>query len=323
MARRRRSQEEQLARAVGELARTPQGLRLIVVGALIFLVAWGSFTLWRELNPRSAPANPPQPDPPVATTARGRPIRIATWNLRKFSERDAAGQNPPDLVTIARIVKDNRFDLVAIQEVQRQGQMVERLRRQLNEPWRHAVSERTGNNERYAVLYRSDVLELVEKPTLLTGPDAAVFDRVPCRATFRAGAFDFVALTVHLSYTDTARRKREADALARISGDLAAGPEKDILVLGDFNEQRSKPNLGVFNSVGFRTLNTAPTNLGSSEVYDNILLNPNFTREWLGVVDVVRFDETHFANDDKAASSAVSDHRPVWAEFATAGTDDD
>jgi endonuclease/exonuclease/phosphatase family metal-dependent hydrolase len=201
--------------------------------------------------------------------------------------------------------------------------MVERLRRQLNDPWQHAVSERTGNNERYGIIYRADVLELLEEPTLLAGPDAAVFDRVPCRARFKAGAFDFIALTVHLSYTDAPRRKREADALARIARDLAAGPEKDILVLGDFNEQRAKPNLAVFNSVGFRTLNTAPTNLGSNEVYDNILLNPNLTREWLGVVDVVRFDETYFSNDDKSATNAVSDHRPVWAEFATAGVDDD
>src|SRR5213079_3716654 len=81
-------------------------------------------------------------------------IRIATWNLRKFSERNGAGQYPPDLVEIAKIIRAAKFDLIAIQEVQREGQIVEKLRRQLNEPWRHVVSDRTGNNERYAFLYR-------------------------------------------------------------------------------------------------------------------------------------------------------------------------
>ena len=133
--------------------------------ALCMFIAWA----WRQRQARQIS----QPATATAST-----IRIATWNLRKFSERQGAGQYPPDLVEIAGIIKSARFDLIAIQEVQREGQIVEKLRRQLNEPWRHVVSDRTGNNERYAFLYRSDRVDIVDgSAKLIVGPETAVFDR--------------------------------------------------------------------------------------------------------------------------------------------------
>ena len=310
--RRRRSQEERAAEAVLHMLRTRGGaqtlLILLVVGAILFGVWY-----WQKHHRPAAPPTTQTPAP-TATTA---PLRVATWNLRKFSERAA-----PDLVAISKIIKENDFHLLAIQEVQTQGQAVERLRRQLGEPWRHTVSARTGNNERYAFLYRSDRVELLGEPKLIEGPTAPVFDRVPYAGTFRAGAFDFTLLTVHLSYTDTARRRREAEALARFAKDLSAhAPEKDVIVLGDFNEQ-GKGNLHFFDSQGWVRLNYEATNLGTTEyVYDNILVDPKFTREHAGRVGVVRFD-VNYGGDTKRAVDDVSDHRPVYADFATTADDD-
>src|SRR6266550_6975867 len=145
----------------------------VQIWAAVALIALCMFIAWacRVHNAR-------QNVPPAASSTAPSTIRIATWNLRKFSEREGAGQYPPDLVEIAKIIKAAQFDLIAIQEVQREGQIVEKLRRQLNEPWRHVVSERTGNNERYAFLYRSDRIELLDPaPALLGAPEATVFDR--------------------------------------------------------------------------------------------------------------------------------------------------
>lgn len=283
-------------------------LLLLFVGAALTAGAWVYL-------------QPPGPDAARAEAPAGSTIRIASWNLRKFSDRDA-----PDLATIARIVRDSSFDLVCIQEVQRQGQAVERLRRQLNEPWRHAVSDRTGNNERYGILYRADRIELTDGPRLHSGPHARVFDRVPMIASFRAGSFDFTVVAVHLWYGEKAnnpRRAGEAQALATIARELAAaGPERDILVLGDFNEMRAGGNLHRFTSMGWALLNAEPTNLSSTEVYDNLLIDRQFTREWTGRTGVVRFDESMFGDDD-AARASVSDHRPVWADFRVDWADDD
>jgi endonuclease/exonuclease/phosphatase family metal-dependent hydrolase len=289
-------------------------------GLELTAITWGGWYLWQH---RQRPADVP----PTASTQPLNPgdrVRIATWNLRKFSDRE---QNPPDLVTIARIVKDNAFDVVAIQEVQQQGQVAQKLRRQLNEPWRVAVTEQTGNHERYAFLYRSDRVELLDTPRLVDSAEASSLDRRPAIATFKSGNFDFILLTAHLWYGDKAnnpRRRAEAAALARIATGLATrGPERDVIVLGDFNEMRASGNLHLFESNGWQRLNREPTNLGSNEVYDNLLIDPRNTREFAGATGVVKFDEAVFGGDDKRAMEAVSDHRPAWAEFSTTMADDD
>jgi endonuclease/exonuclease/phosphatase family metal-dependent hydrolase len=284
----------------------------VALVALCMFIAWA----WRVRQAREI----------VRPTASGpSTIRIATWNLRKFSERSGAGQYPPDLVEIAKIIKAAQFDLIAIQEVQREGQIVEKLRRQLNEPWRHVVSDRTGNNERYAFLYRGDRVEMVDgSARLVRGPETAVFDRAPFIANFKAGQFDFVLLTVHLSYTDHARRASEASALAALGRQIVdGGSEKDLIVLGDFNEQHQRGNLHIFEEQGWTKCNRDATNLSSSEVYDNLLIDLKFTREWTGAAGTWRFDEMDYANEDKVATEYVSDHRPAWGEFSVTGPDDD
>jgi endonuclease/exonuclease/phosphatase family metal-dependent hydrolase len=290
---------------------------------LVIVVVGVGYLYWqRSREPSAGSAGPVT----TSTNPSGQ-IRIATWNLRKFSEREGVGQHKPDLVTIARIIKESGFDLVAIQEVQREGQVVERLRRQLNEPWRYAVSERTGNNERYAFLWRADRVEAIGQPRLYGGAEASSFSRVPVLAGFRSGQFDFTVVSVHLWYGDKAnnpQRRTEADALARITREMAArGPEKDVIVLGDFNETRRDGNLRMFESFGWKRLSFEATNLGSSEAFDNIMVDPRATREVTPRAGVVRFDETAFGNDDARAAREVSDHRPVWADFSTALADDD
>jgi len=292
--------------------------RAVQVRVAVALVALLMWIVWACQQKRAE-----QGARPATTTSST--IRIATWNLRKFSERQGAGQYPPDLVEIASIIKSAQFDLIAIQEVQREGQIVEKLRRQLNEPWRHVVSDRTGNNERYAFLYRGDRVDIVDgSAKLIVGPETAVFDRAPFTASFKAGQFDFVLLTVHLSYTDHARRAAEASALAALARRMVdGGAEKDLIVLGDFNEQHQRGNLHIFEEQGWTKLNRDATNLGSSEIYDNLLIDRRFTKEWAGVAGTWRFDEMDYANDDKTATEYVSDHRPAWGEFSIVGPDDD
>jgi len=83
-----------------------------------------------------------------------------------------------------------------------------------------------------------------------------------------------VLLTVHLSYTDHARRASEANALAALARRIVdGGAEKDLIVLGDFNEQHQRPNLPLFEQQGWMRLNRDATNLSSSEIYDNLLID--------------------------------------------------
>jgi hypothetical protein len=64
------------------------------------------------------------------------------------------------------------------------------------------------------------------------------------------------------------------------------------------------------------------SHIRDSSLYDNIFFQSDYVSEYTGVFGIDRFDETDFANDDEAANLAVSDHRPVWAEFYIDRDDD-
>ncbi len=288
-------------------------LPLLVVA--LTLLAGGGCWFWQS---SSAPVVTPATQQ-AASAAEVRTIRVATWNLKQFTDRPNL-----DLPMVARIITEARFDVLAIEEVKKDGRAVDRLLSTLGPPWRSGgISPMTGNNERFAIIYRGDRVQEIGSASLIDLADPSVFDRHPYTARFRANRFDFQLVVVHLSYTDTGRRRLETQTLANCVMELAARQsEKDIIVLGDFNEQRARPNLSLMEDVGWHTTVSEATNLSSKETYDNILIEPKHTTQWQGS-SIVRFDELYFSNDDRAASAAVSDHRPVYAEFKTDGPDTD
>jgi endonuclease/exonuclease/phosphatase family metal-dependent hydrolase len=294
---------------VGELSRTRQGRRLLAVLAavvVVALVAWQVRLFWQNhLRPRH----------PV-----GPAVRVATWNLRQFSERRNV-----DVRAIAEVIRASHFDVVAVQEVKRNGEQVDALLNELGTPWRAtSMSATTGNYERFVFLYEGDHVQEIGRARFVNSPQAAVFARLPYQASFRAGAFDFTLVTVHLSFDDRARRRREVDALVQVAQDVAAASsEKDVIVLGDFNAENPQA-LRPFADAGWASLNHDPTNRGSSEVYDTLIIDPAPTREWNGAAGAVSFDDILPQNqNDRTAREHVSDHRPAWADFVTNLPDDD
>ena len=105
------------------------------------------------------------------------------------------------------------------------------------------------------------------------------------------------------------------------------GAENDVLLVGDFNRNSN-------DAIAYSALKALPTmeqlflypqksHIRDTSLYDNIFFQRYFTKEYAGKCGINKFDETDFGNDDKAASLAVSDHRPVWAHFWIDGVDDD
>src|SRR3954471_13740303 len=108
MATRRRGRtdtEVLVGAVVGHLSRTRRGRQILIALAVAALLAWGGYWLWRNhLRPRH----------PV-----GPAVRVATWNIRQFSER-----RDIDLRAVANVIRASSFDVLAIQEVKRQGEQV-------------------------------------------------------------------------------------------------------------------------------------------------------------------------------------------------------
>lgn len=249
----------------------------------------------------------------------GQELDLATWNIRILSD---GSRDDSELALIAPII--DRYDLVAVQEL-RDERVVRRLL-ELLPGWEALVSDAVGRGvkERYAYFYRSDLVEPVGEAFVFPDPSDR-FIREPYVASFRSGNFDFTLITIHLLYGKSKTdRRRELVLLDEVvdSVDFLDGEEEDQILLGDFNFDaddrgwqidRMQPVLGA----------EVKTTISDRSSYDNIWIDPECSREYAGEVRVYPFDEILFDNEDRAASLAVSDHRPLSVLFATNLPDDD
>ena len=258
-------------------------------------------------------------------------LKFAAWNIRIMSHKS---RTDAELVKIARTLVD--YDFIAIVEL-RDETVLKRTQRILSRmgmayDYQFSPAVGRGVKERYAFLYKSNRVSVVRHGELY--PDAAdgrdTFMRDPYWATFRAGAFDFSVIAVHVVWGDrVGQRKAEVRALADVYQYVQAanGAEDDVLLVGDFN--RNPTDTEAYGRImaipSMVRLFQFPqkSHIRDSSLYDNIFFQKNHVAEYTGRHGIDRFDETDFGNDDKAANLAVSDHRPVWAVFRTTQDDDD
>ena len=251
-------------------------------------------------------------------------LKFASWNIRILSDRS---RDDTELKKIANILV--KYNFISIVEL-RDEKVLKRLQNiltALGKTYRYDISPQVGRGvkERVAFLYDPTFIEVVQPGELY--PDAADgtddFIRDPYWATFRAGKFDFSVIAVHIIWGDrVADRRSEIMALGHVYEHVQkhnGADEDDILLVGDFNRDPS-------DNKAFEILRTVPTmthlfalpqksHIKDSSLYDNILFQTSALTEYTGECGIDKFDETDFANDDEAASDAVSDHRPVWALF--------
>ena len=192
------------------------------------------------------------------------------------------------------------------------------------------VSDPVGRSrtERYAFMWRPDVVQILGDIRIYPDPDDG-FIREPAIADFQAGTFDFTLITIHSIYGDRkAERRAEAELLDEVYAAVQdADPlEQDVILLGDFNlppEDAAFADLKAILEPLITGTRYTTISENAMSLYDNIWFDPAFVSEYDGQNGVDDFDVTVFDNDDKAASLAVSDHRPVWATFRMDGVDDD
>ena len=177
-------------------------------------------------------------------------LLIATWNIRDFGAKkfNPRKRTLESLFYIAEIISS--FDIIAIQEVNRNIEQLKDLMDILGYPWTYICTDVTegsgGNQERMAFIYdRSKVRfqniagEIVLPKTHLIDRDKQ-FARTPFLASFQSGWFRFNLCTVHLYFGSEGsvglkRRIAEIKSITKILAKKAKQDDASYIVLGDFN----------------------------------------------------------------------------------------
>lgn len=274
-------------------------------------------------------------------------LNIATWNIREFGRRRRSGAA---IHYIAEIL--NEFDLIAITELRDNLTDLKRVMELLGPYWSVVFSDyntyAAGNRERIGYLYdkRAAVFTGLaaeadphKKKDPRTGEYRSTFSwwRSPYMASFRAGNFDFVLLSVHIRWGDSAAARLPAlSALAKWIDKRAKEKhvvDKDMIVMGDFNIPKLDDEL--FNAITSKGLRIPASlrgtahgsNLMRDKRYDQILHNSRFTDVFTdrgGVLDFFAgdwralFPRSKYPDMDKRAFTyQVSDHLPLWTQINT------
>ena len=254
-------------------------------------------------------------------------FRLASWNIRVFSNNS---RDDAELAQVCEIL--SRYDFIAIVELRDEAvlQRTEAMLETMGRDYDYEISSPVGRGvkELYAFLYDSAVVEVTRAGQIISDPDD-LFIREPYFATFRARQFDFTVIAIHVIWGKrVAQRRAEIlqldDVYRAVEG---TDPfERDILLVGDFNrnpdDSQSYTDLTAIPSMISLFNLPQKSHIRDTSLYDNVWFAASHVTEYTGESGIYRFDEIHFANDDKAASLAVSDHRPVWAEFRVDFDDD-
>ncbi len=270
-----------------------------------------------EANRNSAPVASP------STVRSGDSIRVASFNIQVFG---VSKMGKPEVVDVlAQVIR--RFDIVAIQEVRAADQsVVPRFVEQINATGRqyaHVLGPRLGrtsSKEQYAYIYDTQSIELVPG-SVYTVPDPSDFlhreplvARFQVRSTGREQGFSCTLINIH---TDPDETDIELDALDDVYLTVRnnAPDEDDVILLGDLNvDERHLGELGQLSGIAY-VVSGVPTNTIGKSTYDNLVFDRRSTTEFTGAWGVLDLMADYGLTLDQAKQ--VSDHLPVWAEFAS------
>ena len=232
-------------------------------------------------------------------------IRIATWNLKKFSTKNDKYEDKLSAVWKTILYYD--FDVIAVQEVSNEEaikKLVQDLNSSSTNTWQYLINDvsQQGPPEKGSFIWTTTrwpiALEWYPLPSTYYG-----FKRTPICATMRHGAHCFYLINVHLKEVtyggtlDQYINSREQEHLGKL---LVSQDINTTIVLGDFN---AIPVIMSYRNI-FETTET--TTIKGHRQFDNILVNGD-----MDTLHQVADIKTHLTSDLKS----LFDHKPLWADI--------
>jgi endonuclease/exonuclease/phosphatase family metal-dependent hydrolase len=257
-------------------------------------------------------------------------LLLATWNIRDFdSNKFGHGPRLPESFHyIAEII--SWFDLVAVQEVNRDLSALQRVVSLLGRDWDYMVTDTTegsgGNEERIGfvfdrrrVAFRNVAGQIVLPLSRIGGEEGLQFARTPFVVAFQAGLFKFNLCSVHIYFGDDSgaklqRRVDEIRELAKFFSKRQNRELEDYILLGDFNivspQHRTMEALEAEGFVVPENLKKERTNLRGDKHYDQIALKVKQKQLEIGASGVFAYAESVFRDHDEDFS-AYHGHLPA------------
>lgn len=264
--------------------------------------------------------------------SRGLPVRsqqtilIASFNIQAFGE-----EKMKDMRVMERIVAVIRqFDIVAIQEIRAKDQtLIPRLLALVNAngaKYDYVIGPRLGRSssqEQYAYVYDSTTVVTHTNATYTVEDKTDLLHREPLVARFvtrvppNVRPFSFSLVNIH---TDPDEVKDEVRILHTVlkgirEFEYLSASEDDVILMGDLNANpRQFGDLAKIPGI-YWIIDNEPTNTIRKSIYDNMIFDRGLTNEYTGRSGVLDLMEMFQIKTDEALR--ISDHLPIWAEFAT------
>ena len=270
----------------------------------------------------SEPASPPKTNTSTETPSKLDKVKIVSWNLYNIG----ISKDDKEVEFIANMLK--RYHIIAIQEISTKlsgPRAVVKLKDELGRKggsWDYAISDPTvgPGSERYAYLWRTDLISLSGRPWLPKPLEDKV-DREPFMARFKSGNQTMLLANFHAVPTS----KKPQNEIPHLV-DLHRLYRKDnLLIMGDFNLSQKHKAYDVLKQRGYSPIlvnqktslrRTAINGDYLAQEYDNLFYNNTvFNLNRSGIIDFVpKFESL------KAARN-ISDHLPVWCEISWKAAD--
>jgi endonuclease/exonuclease/phosphatase family metal-dependent hydrolase len=282
--------------------------------------------------------------------------RIAAWNQQgvEFPNDDGPPVPVHKPAQLRAAIAAINADVIALSEVNSRADMDQIVATPFANGFRYKVNMDNDQPvpQKIVVLFkdRPDISVINRRP--IPGSDDNQPDRLRKAYAFDAKVrnFDFLLIAVHLksgrNTSDRNIRSRQASAIAAfIKHEVETKPEKDVLVMGDYNMVPDQ------DAVNFNELSPGPTNNEllryiSNEIpghppshiqrcinqttfegnpLDGFAISAVQTQEFTGFVRVLPLHTT-LAPPNRGCRNykrRVSDHLPLVARFRVSGPDDD
>jgi endonuclease/exonuclease/phosphatase family metal-dependent hydrolase len=290
-------------------------MRYLIIGILLIQLF--------SCNKNTLENNTPPEEHMVKPYGSNTTLEIATWNVEQFPKK-----NHQTTIYLAKLIRDLDIDLIAFQEINNPDHF-KTLMDSLPD-YAGLLSPSPDDQLKLGLLFKSELMSVAAVQQLFID-DHFCFPRPPLYAYIRVKSqreiiFDFSLINVHLkAYHDPLSIERRKSAIIKLKNmidkRLFASSDRDVLVLGDWNDELSDPAPdNIFlpfleDSLHYTFLTpVSDPQLSYPELesrIDHILISNHLKYEYQGGKTEVLFLDNEF----DAYFDYISDHRPVVVCF--------